>query len=100
MGTERVLKARIAEHKRPSLAEKSEVARHLHKDCPGHTVTMDSVQILDREERWFERGVKEAIHIRVNQPDLNRDGGRFQLPHVWDGLLQSSVSKAVDCKKA
>ena len=88
--TERSLKARFQEHKRRS-SETSEVSRHIHVDQPGHSVEMDSVKILDIEPRWFERGVKEAIHIRVNKPSLNRDGGRYQLPSVWNNILDRRV---------
>ena len=35
------------------------------------------------------RAVKEAIYIRVNNPTLNRNIGKYNLPHLWDGLLQS-----------
>ena len=87
--TERSLKARFAEHCRRS-STSSEVSKHIHKDCPGHTVNWDSVKVLDREPRYFERGVKEAIQIRLNKPDLNRDGVRYQLPHIWDSLLLKS----------
>ena len=86
--TERTLKARFLEHRRPS-SSSSEVSRHIHQDCPGHAVLMDSVKILDRDPSWFQRGVKEAIYIRAHKPDLNRDGGRFILLHIWDNSLTS-----------
>ena len=33
------------------------------------------VEVLDREPRYFERGVKEASYTRAYQPSLNKDGG-------------------------
>ena len=45
-----------------------------------------SILSLTQENRWFERGVPEAIWLweRVEKPSLNKDGGfRFQLPHAW-----------------
>ena len=93
--TERTLKTRFAEHRRPSSVT-SEVSKHVHKDCPGHNILMENVQILDRDARWFERGVKESIYIRANKPDLNRDAGRNQLPTIWDNLIRSRVKPARD----
>ena len=29
------------------------------------------------------RTIKEAIYIRVNDPSLNRNVGKYHLPHVW-----------------
>ena len=49
--------------------------------------------ILDREPRWFERRVKEGIYIKVNKPTLNKDGGRYKLPGVYESILRSSVPK-------
>ena len=37
-----------------------------------------------RESRWFESGLKEATYIIALSPSLNRDGGRYNLPLVWD----------------
>ena len=37
----------------------------------GHSFD-DNVHILDREDRWFERGVKEAIYVRVEKPLATR----------------------------
>ncbi|CAH1242806.1 Hypp6981 [Branchiostoma lanceolatum] len=80
--TERALKKRISEHKRDS----SPVAQHMqtYKHQPTKKVT-----ILDRESRWFERGVKEAVHIRSRSPSLNRDQGRHRLPPIYNSLVQS-----------
>ena len=63
--TERSLKARYGEHQRRS-STSSEVSRHIFSDCPDHSISMDSTEILEVEPRWFERGVKEAIHIRAS----------------------------------
>ena len=72
--TERSLKARFLEHRRPS-STSSEVSQYIRIESPGHKIDLEKVKILDREPRWFERGVKEAIYIRINQPTLNKDGG-------------------------
>ena len=90
--TERSLRTRFMEHRRPSSIN-SEVSRHIHTDKPEHQVDIKTVKILGTEPRWFERGVKEAIHIRVNKPSLNRDGGRFNLPAVWNNLLRDRIPK-------
>ena len=90
--TERSLKTRFMEHRRPS-STSSEVSQHIHIESPGHRVDLESVKILDREPKYFERGVKEAIYIRMNQPSLNKDGGRYKLPKVYDPLLKSRVEK-------
>ena len=33
------------------------------------------------------RSIKESIFIRVSNPTLNRNIGRFNLPHIWDRVL-------------
>ena len=33
------------------------------------------VHILAREDRWFERGVKESICVKLEQLSFNRGGG-------------------------
>ena len=93
--TERSLKTRFLEHRRPS-STSSEVSQHIHIESPDHHVELEEVKILDREQRYFERGVKEAIYIRVNQPSLNKDGGRYKLPRVYDPILGSHVRKICD----
>ena len=46
------------------------MSRHLHIENPEHQVDMDGIK-----QGWFERAVREAIHIRMEQPSLNEDGG-------------------------
>ncbi len=41
---------------------------------------IDNSKLLDRESRWFQRGVREALRIHSGSPSLNRDRGRHQLP--------------------
>ena len=36
------------------------------------------------------RAIKEVILIRVNDPSLNRNIGKYQLPHIWDEVLVKS----------
>ena len=86
--TERSLKARFLEHRRPS-STSSEVSQHINIESPGHKIDLEKVKILDRKPRWFERGVKEVIYIRINQLTLNKDGGRYKLPNVYDPFLTS-----------
>ena len=65
----------------------------LKNSLSGHHIDLDEVKILDREPRWFEKGAKEVIYIQVNKPKLNKDGGRYKLPGVYESILTSSVPK-------
>ena len=89
--TERSLKTRFDEHRRPS-SSTSEVSRHIHTDCKGHTVHIEEAKILTVEPKWFERGVKEAIYIRALHPSLNRDGGRYNLLPVHNNMIMRHVN--------
>ena len=33
------------------------------------------------------RNIKESIYIRVNNPSLNNNIGKFNLSHIWDRIL-------------
>ncbi|KAI8514558.1 hypothetical protein Bbelb_071490 [Branchiostoma belcheri] len=69
------------------------VSQHIHIESPGHTVDLEGVRILDTEQDYFKRGIKEAIYIRALQPSLKRDGGRYRLHTTFDPLLTSHVEK-------
>ncbi len=44
---------------------------------------MNDTNCFEMEPKWFDRGFKEAIHILVTHPSLNKDGGRYNLSSVW-----------------
>ena len=47
-----------------------------------------------REEQNLMRAIEEALYIRVNNPSLNRNIGKYHLPHIWDEVLfNTSVLK-------
>ncbi len=49
-----------------------------------------NVHILDREDRWFERGVKEAIYVKVEKPSFQRGGGlQHHLSLIYNATLSS-----------
>ena len=62
-------------------------------DChntTGHEVSLDNFTIVGREDNNIARNIKETIFVRVNDPSLNRNIGKFQLSHIWDEVLARS----------
>ena len=45
------------------------------------------IQIIGREGQNLARNIKESIYIRVNNPSLNNNIGKFNLSHIWDRVL-------------
>ena len=37
--------------------------------------------------RNLARNIKDSIYIRVNNPSLNNNIGKFNLSHIWDRVL-------------
>ncbi|XP_062849575.1 uncharacterized protein LOC134311850 [Trichomycterus rosablanca] len=72
--TKQPLAKRMAQHRR-STSSGQDSAVYTHLQASGHSFNDEDVQILDKEERWFERGVKEAIYVKRERPSLNRGGG-------------------------
>ena len=56
-----------------------------HTKETGHSVTLEDLSVLDRDDDWFRRGVREAVYARVHNPSLNKIRGlRHKLSHLWD----------------
>ena len=92
--TERPFKKRLQEHKRPSNKSSPVVE---HQQSAGHRIDETNIKIIEKEEDWFKRGVKEAVHIRANKCNLNRDRGRHHLPAVYNPSIRSHVTPVVSC---
>ena len=58
-----------------------------HTTISGHDISIDNFSIVGREDQNLNRAIKEALFIRVNNPSLNRNVGKFHLPHIWDEVL-------------
>ena len=78
--TERYLKACFQKHKRPSSVN-SEVSHQVNVFKPEHSVSLDNDNTLMVENKKFEMGVKESIHI-MSHRTLTQQG--------WWALLTSS----------
>ena len=52
--------------------------------------------IADREPQGVTRNIKDAMYLHVNDPSLNRNLGKYQLPHIWDQVIQ--VTPALQLK--
>ena len=76
--TSRTFGERYKEHlKAPS-------AIHHHSNQTGHTTNQNNFQIIGREGHNLARNIRESIYIRVNNPTLNNNIGKFNLSHIWD----------------
>ena len=79
--TSRTFGERYKEHlKAPS-------AIHHHSSQTGHPTSHNNFQIIGREGHNLARNIKESIYIRVNNPTLNNNIGKFNLSHIWDRVL-------------
>ena len=79
--TSRTFGERYKEHlKAPS-------AIHYHSTITGHSTNHNNFQIIGREGHNLARNIKESIYIRVNNPSLNNNIGKFNLSHIWDRVL-------------
>ena len=58
-----------------------------HSNISGHAVTIDNFSIVGREDQNIKRAIKEALYIRRNNPSLNKNIGKYHLPHIWDEVL-------------
>ena len=66
---------------------KAPSAIHHHSNQTGHTTNQNNFQIIGREGHNLARNIKESIYIRVNNPTLNNNIGKFNLSHIWDRVL-------------
>ena len=53
-----------------------------HQNNSGHITAVENFKIIGREGNSMGRDIKEAIYIRVNNPTLNRNIGKCNLPHI------------------
>ena len=62
-----------------------------HSNITGHSTTLDNFSIVGREEQNFSRLIKGSMFLRVNNPSLYRNIGKYHLPHIWDEVLVNNT---------
>ncbi len=82
----RMLEERIKDHiTDPNSSIKQ---HHITTGHPLPSVNDNGVKVIGREVNSFKRKVKEAIFIKTNDPVLNRNVGKFNLPPIYDQLFE------------
>ena len=74
----------LGERRKEHLKQPSPI--HGHSQTTGHSIE-NSFNIIGREDQRQARTIKESIYIRVNNPTLNQNIGKYNLNHIWDRVL-------------
>ena len=80
----------LGERYKENLRESSPI--QAHSQHAGHLLSKDNFNIIGREGQDIIRLIKESVFIKVNNPTLNRNIGKFQPSHLWDRVLFSTPS--------
>jgi hypothetical protein len=98
--TGRSIEARCKEHMRHiwlNQPEKSAVVEHSINT--GHQIDFNSISVLDRASEYMDHLIKEAIQIRLNHKNFNRDSG-FKLSWAWNPVTKLLFKRDTDPGKA
>ena len=58
-----------------------------HYNITGHNITIENFSIVGRDDQNLIRAIKEATYIRINNPFLNRNIGKYHLTYICDEVL-------------
>ena len=58
-----------------------------HSNTTGYTATIHNFSIVGRGYQNLNRTIKEPLYIGVNNPSLNRNIGKYHLPHIWGEVM-------------
>ena len=75
----------LGERRRECLKQPSPI--HWHSQALGHPTDDNNFNIIGREDWGQARTIKESIYVRVNNPTLNQNIGKYNLNHIWDRVL-------------
>ena len=70
----------LGEWSKEHLREPSPI--QVYSQTTGHQPSQDNFHRIGREGQDLTRLIKESIYIKVNNPTLNRNIGKFQLNHI------------------
>lgn len=87
----RQLKTRIEEHRKSVRTGSLSSAISEHVQEYDHRINWESVNIIDRDDRFIPRKIREAIQIKRTSPFMNRDVG-LELPPIYNRILTTHAS--------
>ena len=68
--------------------ETSAVSEHAH--IIGHKPLWNEVKFIDRDSCYYTRRVKEAIHMRLDPNNINRDSG-IEILEAWMPTIKNTT---------
>ena len=87
------MQERMKEHDRDiRLARTRNSAVSEHANGTGHKPLWNEIKFIDRDNHWYTWKVKEAIHIRLNPNNINRDNGA-EIPEAWMPTIRKHQSQ-------
>ena len=71
---------------------------HINLKEKGPSFKDNNVHVLDSEDRWFEKGVKVATYVKLEQPSLNIGGClRHKLSDIYKAVFKFPYRKPNHC---
>ena len=82
--TNRSLKERVSDHRNQTTS----AIRNHHISTKHPKAELKDFTIIDRESNTLHHRAKEALHIHIKDPSLNRNIGKVRIPTVFNKLLK------------
>ena len=60
-----------------------------HSQTSGPSIKLDNFSTVDTKTQGITRTINKVMYIGINDPLLNRNFGKYQLPHIWDGCYRT-----------
>ena len=83
--TNRSLKERVSDHRNQTT---SAIRKH-HISIKHPKAELKDFTIIDRDSNTLHCQAKEAVHIHIKDPSLNRNIGKVRIPSVFNKLLKA-----------
>ena len=82
--TNRSLKERVSEHRNQTTS----AIRNHHISTKHPKAELKDFTLIDRKSNTLHHQAKEALHIHIKDPSLNRNIGKVRIPSVFNKLLK------------
>ena len=83
--TNRSLKERVSDHRNQTTS----AIRNHHISTKHPETKLKDFTIIDRECNTLHHQAKDALHICIQDPSLNRNIGKVRIPSVFNKLLKA-----------